>query len=55
MQHSIPYTPQQNGVVERKNKSLKDMATCMLESKSLKVARSVISRRVKSIKSERIM
>ena len=28
MQHSIPYTPQ----LERKNRSLKEMATCMLES-----------------------
>ena len=35
MQHSIPYTPKQNGVVERKNRSLKEMATCMLESKTL--------------------
>ena len=33
MQHSIPYTPQQNAVVKRKNKSLKEMATCMMESK----------------------
>ena len=33
MQHSIPYTPQQNGVADRKNKSLKEMATCMLEAK----------------------
>ena len=35
VQHSIPYTPQQNGVVERKNRSLKEMTTCMLESKKL--------------------
>ena len=35
MQHSIPYTPQQNGVVERNNKSLKEMATCMTEDKPL--------------------
>ena len=35
MQHSIPYTLQQNGVVERKNKSLKEMATCMMEAKTL--------------------
>ena len=35
MQHSIPYTPQQNGVGERKNKSLKEMATCMIEAKTL--------------------
>ena len=34
MQHSIPYTPQQNGVAERKNKSLKEMATCMMEAKT---------------------
>ena len=34
MQHSIPYTPQQNGVAERKNRSLKEMATCMMESKN---------------------
>ena len=33
MHHSIPYTPQQNGVAERKNRSLKEMATCMMESK----------------------
>ena len=31
MQHYVPYTPQQNGVAEHKNKALKDMATCMLE------------------------
>ena len=35
MQHSIPYTPQQNGVAERKNKSLKEMTTCMMEAKNL--------------------
>ena len=35
MQHSIPYTPQQNGVVERKNRSLNEMATCMMEAKTL--------------------
>ena len=35
VQHSIPYIPQQNGVVERKNRSLKEMTTCMLESKKL--------------------
>ena len=33
MKHSIPYTPQQNGVAERKNRSLKEMATCMMEAK----------------------
>ena len=33
MQHSIPYTPQQNGVAKRKNGSLKEMATCMMEAK----------------------
>ena len=35
MQNSIPYTPQQNGVAERKNISLKEMATCMMEAKTL--------------------
>ena len=35
MQHFISYTPQQNGVAERKNKSLKEMATVMMESKTL--------------------
>ena len=34
MQHSIPYTPQQNGVVERKNRSLKEMATYMMEAEN---------------------
>ena len=35
IQHSVPYTPQQNSVAERKNRSLKEMTTCMLESKNL--------------------
>ena len=35
IQHSIPYTPQQNGVAERKSLSLKEMTTCMLEAKGL--------------------
>ena len=34
MQHSIPYTPQKNGVFERKNRALKEMATCMMDSKN---------------------
>ena len=33
MQHSIPYTPQQNGVAERKSRSLKETTTCMMEAK----------------------
>jgi transposase InsO family protein len=35
LQHIVPYTPQQNIVVERKNRSLKEMASCMLHAKSL--------------------
>jgi transposase InsO family protein len=35
LQHTILYTLQQNGVVERKNRSLKEMASCMLHAKSL--------------------
>ena len=35
MQHSTPYTPQQNGVAERKNRSLKEMATCMIEARDI--------------------
>ena len=34
MHHFIPYTPQENGVAERKNRSLKEMATCMMEAKT---------------------
>jgi hypothetical protein len=35
MQHTVPYTPQQNGVTERKNHTLKEMANCMIQSKGL--------------------
>jgi transposase InsO family protein len=35
MQHIVPYTPQQNGVDERKNRTLKKMANCMIQSKGL--------------------
>ena len=35
MQHSFPYTPQQNGVAKCKNRALKEMATCMIEAKDL--------------------
>ena len=35
MQHSTPYTPQQNCVAEMKNRSLKDMATCMIEERDI--------------------
>jgi hypothetical protein len=35
MQHNVPYTPQQNGVVERKKCTLKEMANCMIQSKRL--------------------
>ena len=35
IQQSVPYTPQQNGVAERKNKVLKEIATCMIEAKDL--------------------
>jgi transposase InsO family protein len=33
MQHIVPYTPQQNGVAERKNRTLKEMSNCMIQSK----------------------
>ena len=33
--HTIPYTPKQNGVAERKNHTLKEMANCMIQSKGL--------------------
>jgi len=35
LQHTVPYTPQQNGVVEMKKRSIKEMASCMLHEKSL--------------------
>ena len=35
MEQSVPHTPQQNGVAERKNRSLKEMATCLLHAKHL--------------------
>jgi hypothetical protein len=35
LQHTVPYTPQQNDVAERKNRFLKEMENCMLQSKSL--------------------
>ena len=31
MQYSVPYTPQQNGLVQSKNISLKEMDTCLIE------------------------
>ncbi|MCO5570135.1 hypothetical protein L7F22_023852 [Adiantum nelumboides] len=34
-QCTMPYTPQQNGIAERKNKSLMEMARCLLKAKSL--------------------
>ena len=35
MEHSVPYTPQQNGVDERKNKSVKEMETYLLLAKNI--------------------
>jgi hypothetical protein len=35
MQHTVPYTPQKNGIVERKNHTLNEMANCMIQSKGL--------------------
>jgi hypothetical protein len=35
MQHIVPYTPQQNGVAEGNNCTLKEMANCMIQSKGL--------------------
>jgi transposase InsO family protein len=35
LQHIVSYTPQQNGVAERKNRSLEEVASCMLHAKSL--------------------
>ena len=35
MEHLVSYTPQQNGVSERKNRSLKEMETCLLHPKHI--------------------
>jgi hypothetical protein len=35
MQHNVPYTPQQNGFLERKNHTLKEMDKCVIQSKGL--------------------
>jgi hypothetical protein len=35
MQHTVPYAPQQNGVAERKNHTLKEMDNCVIQSKGL--------------------
>jgi hypothetical protein len=37
MQHIVPYTPQQNYVVERKNHTLKEMANYIIQSKGSSV------------------
>ena len=34
-QCTVPYSPQKNGVAERKNRSLMEMAGCMVKSQSL--------------------
>jgi len=35
MKHTVPYTPKRNGVAERKNWTLHEMANCMLQSKGI--------------------
>jgi hypothetical protein len=35
LQRTVPYTPKQNEAVERKNRCLKEMASCLLHAKSL--------------------
>jgi hypothetical protein len=35
MQHTVPYTPRQNGVVERKNHTLQEIANYMIQSNIL--------------------
>jgi transposase InsO family protein len=34
-QYTTPYTPQQNGVYERKNKTVMEMARCLLFEKKM--------------------
>jgi len=34
-QCTVPYTPQQNGIAERKNRSFMEMARCMVKSQAL--------------------
>ena len=34
-EHTVPYTPQQNGVVGRKNRTLMEMARCMLHARNM--------------------
>ena len=33
--HTFPYTPQQNGVAKRKNRTLMEMARCMLHARNM--------------------
>jgi hypothetical protein len=35
LQHTVPYSSSKNGVAERKNRSLKEMANCMLHARDL--------------------
>jgi hypothetical protein len=35
LQQTVPYTLQQNGVAEQKNRSLKEIASCMIHAKSV--------------------
>ena len=35
MEHLVPYTPQQNGMAERKHRSLKEMETYLLQAKNI--------------------
>ena len=44
MQHTVPYTPQQNGVAERKNCTLKEMANCMIQSMGLSLLENSMNR-----------
>lgn len=34
-QFTVPYTPQQNGVSERKNRTVMEMARCLLKEKEM--------------------